>query len=481
MKLFVTITIFTLFLIFFITQSLAPFTDDSFWFLGLSASLNHGVGFVLFGVVHDKYPVGFPLLLHVFSFVSSDLELVGKLVSGLFGVGCVIVVYFLSLVLFEKKVALLASLLCVLFLPFVFFSSVVLSESTFIFFYLLSILFLYLFLRDNRSHWLFALVTCLCLSLLIKVSALFVLWCPIALVLIITFLKNREFRKNYGFRLLGSLGLFLLILGGWLLWRLRVFGGLSSGYVGEVVQNGVGWNWQYLWQFAWWVTLPVFLCGILGLYCYRREKFGSVIVLFFACFFVLQFLWWSFDLRYLLPSAILFMIFASKGFVQLCNFQNGQRTIVCVGLFCLLVSGLVFNFVSGFREDVVLSNRLLVVKQMGLFLNASNVRELTLVGGLATYGFYVDARNFVSINSLGNYSNAFKYILDRKVRYLVFDDVLTYQYQEFQFLNSSSKLIVKDYGEKKIVFSELKRFEAFGHVSKLFEVSTFIASNKTSK
>lgn len=86
------------------------------------------------------YPPLYPLLIGLCSLACPDLELCGRLVSAFFGALLVLPLFFIARWAFGVKTALISSLLAAFYPNLCQFSSAVLSESTFLFLFLLGLL-----------------------------------------------------------------------------------------------------------------------------------------------------------------------------------------------------------------------------------------------------------------------------------------------------------------------------------------------------
>ena len=86
------------------------------------------------------YPPFYPLLTGLCSLLCPDLELCGRLVSAFFGALVIFPIFFIARWAFGVKTALISSLMAAFYPNLCQFSSAVLSESTFLFLFLLGLL-----------------------------------------------------------------------------------------------------------------------------------------------------------------------------------------------------------------------------------------------------------------------------------------------------------------------------------------------------
>jgi len=102
-------------------------------YLQLGASFAQGS---LKDVLHPFWPPMYPILIGVFSWLISDYELAGRLVSILTGSLIVLPIFILAKHVFDRKIALGAIALVAIYPPFAFGSTTALTESTYTFFLL---------------------------------------------------------------------------------------------------------------------------------------------------------------------------------------------------------------------------------------------------------------------------------------------------------------------------------------------------------
>ncbi len=153
---------------------------------------------------------------HVYPVFS--IEFYGRLITALFSLFIIAVLYYLALKENSRIAAIIAALVYAIFPFFVFFSRVILPETTSLSLAFLSIFFLYLFSESKKSKlpvlWFYLSLLFFSLSLLVKPPALFY---GIALLALLY--------KKYGFSLIKKPHTYLYFILGILpfaLWRLYI-------------------------------------------------------------------------------------------------------------------------------------------------------------------------------------------------------------------------------------------------------------------
>lgn len=115
-------------------QAAPHIESDGVSYVTAGARLANGQGF------SGIYPPFYPFLTGRCALLCSDLELSGRLVSAVFGALLIFPIFFMARWAFGQKVALISCLLAVFYPNLCQFSSAVLSESTFLFLFLLGLI-----------------------------------------------------------------------------------------------------------------------------------------------------------------------------------------------------------------------------------------------------------------------------------------------------------------------------------------------------
>ena len=139
---------FLLLFLFFISKIIVLFYQNNIWW---DSAVYVGMGKYIFswgnaGLWEASRPLVWPLILGFFWKLGFDIIVMGKLLVLLFGIGTIILTYLIAHELFDKKIALLSSLLLIFSPTFFLFNSVMLAGIPSAFFFLLGF---YLFIKKH--------------------------------------------------------------------------------------------------------------------------------------------------------------------------------------------------------------------------------------------------------------------------------------------------------------------------------------------
>lgn len=118
----------------FLIQAQPHIESDGVSYAGSGAQLIEGRGF------SGIYPPFYPFMIGLFSLWFGDLELSGRLVSALYGAFLIFPLFFMARWAFGNKVALISCLLALAYPNLCQFSCAVISESTFMFLFMLGLI-----------------------------------------------------------------------------------------------------------------------------------------------------------------------------------------------------------------------------------------------------------------------------------------------------------------------------------------------------
>ena len=129
--------------LFFISNLIIIFFQKNVWW---DAAVYVGMGKYIFslgnaGLWEASRPIIWPLILGFFWKLNLDVILFGKIISLIFSVGVLLMTYLIAKVIFDKKIALLSTLLLAFTSTFFFFSKLMLSGIVSTFFILVAIYF----------------------------------------------------------------------------------------------------------------------------------------------------------------------------------------------------------------------------------------------------------------------------------------------------------------------------------------------------
>lgn len=126
--------------------------DDAANYAVLGKNLIEGRGFVgISGQIDSFSSPLYPFFIGIFYLFIKNLELAGRLVSVLFGTLLIVPVYFLSKRIYNKKVAIISSILVVFYFVLIQYSIEVLSESMYTFLLAVGVLIGYIALVEQKN------------------------------------------------------------------------------------------------------------------------------------------------------------------------------------------------------------------------------------------------------------------------------------------------------------------------------------------
>ena len=126
------------------------YTSDAYSYDTIAANLLEGKGFVYDGLYARRGPA-YPLFLAVVYVVSGRSYVAVRFVQAIIGALTSIIIYLLGKRLFNKKTGLTASLISVLYYPFILQPAYLLTEVLFTFLLVLSMTF-FSYYHINRKH-----------------------------------------------------------------------------------------------------------------------------------------------------------------------------------------------------------------------------------------------------------------------------------------------------------------------------------------
>jgi 4-amino-4-deoxy-L-arabinose transferase-like glycosyltransferase len=181
---------------------------DSGYLLAIGKNIVTGHGPTLGGHPHYRYPLAYPALAGVFYLIIGNLEAAGHALSFVAGLGAITVVYIICARVYNRKTALIASLLLAINPLFISISTAALAEGLYAFAYAGFILGIFLLLK--RPDWRLALLTGLVAGVVYLTRAEGFLFLPLGFaVLLIAWWRGKH-------RLILSGPALCLFLAGWL-------------------------------------------------------------------------------------------------------------------------------------------------------------------------------------------------------------------------------------------------------------------------
>ncbi len=211
-----------------------PFTNsDGVLYAWIGGNLADGYGYTIAeGIsLSDSrawHVPGYPVMLALFYKLLGRGLIASKLPAFIFGVMTVVLLYRMCLRLFDRGVALMASLLLAIHPQFIFFSAEVMAESMYVFFLTL---FIYLIVRNPPSTSGNYLITGIVAGLCYLMRTAGILTIPL-FVLYHLYVHRSSALKRFGL----FLGGFLLMAVPWWLWSRLEYGAAFSAEQNTLIQ-----------------------------------------------------------------------------------------------------------------------------------------------------------------------------------------------------------------------------------------------------
>jgi len=308
-------------------------TDADLWW---DSSVYVGMGKYIYtygevGLFEDSRPLVWPLMLGFIWNLGLDIVFFGKLMVLLFGIGIVILTYLIAYQLFDKKIALISSLLIAFSPTFFLFNSVMFAGIPSTFF---SMLGLYWFIKGNQSlSGLFFGIAFMTRFFQILIII------PVYLFFIYVIYKKKSTIKKF----LISLLFFIIPLVPFLIFNFIVYNNPVYPFQLQI----------YMTQFTGWIFHQPFgfyfsnlvkenvlvLFSILGIiFIFRNEKFTKFIIPFIFLFaFILFNLSEHKEIRFLLQIFPFLYILTSYGIVKFSDMFKTHKNIL---LFIIILIGI---------------------------------------------------------------------------------------------------------------------------------------------
>ena len=326
-----------------------PFNEGLWWdeavYLGLGKSLT-GWGYSLdpVNVVESYRPPAFSFFISYLSFSVFLVRIFVVLVSIL----AVFSLYYLTKLLFDKKTALWSSLFMSTNFLFVFFTSKALTESLFILFFTLSIIFFIKWQNNKKKLYLMSSAIISSLAFLTRYLGIILI---ISYIIYFLYLILKENRKSNIKNLVLFLVPFFIILIPWFLLNLIYFNGIFSGFEMNFKIYASTLSTDFLssvLDFSY-LLIVVNIFMVIGFFFafrnYRKMQ-GSYLILLISVFsIILFFVLPHKEIRYLLSFLPVYSIISAFGLVKILDAVKGRgKNLISFGvifvILLILISGL---------------------------------------------------------------------------------------------------------------------------------------------
>jgi|TARA_Y100000310_G_scaffold345860_1_gene471644 4-amino-4-deoxy-L-arabinose transferase-like glycosyltransferase len=284
------------------------------------------------GLYESSRPLIWPLILGFFWKLGLDVIFFGKLLVLLFGIGIIILTYLISYQLFNKKTALLSSLLLSFSPTFFLFNSIVFTGVPSTFFSMFGI---YLFIQKNYSLSGLFFGTAF-MTRFFQISVII----PIYLFFIYLICKKQSTLRKF----LISISFFSLPIIPYLISNLILYNSLIHPFqLQAYMTKFTGWIFHQPFSFYFLNLIKeniLLLFSILGIvFIFKNEKLNKFIIPFVFLFtFIPYNLALHKEMRLLLPVFPLLYILTSYGIIKSSNLFKNHKNII---LLIIVLIGLV--------------------------------------------------------------------------------------------------------------------------------------------
>ncbi len=291
---------------------------DEAVYLGLAKNMVAGEGYSINGGDESFRPPLFPYLLSAFY----PNESLMKIVSPIFGIASVAAVFFLAKEIYDKKTALISSMLLASSQIYIYFGQKILTETVFATLFTLLMLFVYLAFEKNKKMFLIPAAAIFALSVMTKYTAV-IIFPAIALYLAYKILMKGEkknvmktiFSKEFAI----SIFAFLIVLSPWMYFNYAKHGDMLWSMKEEVSRVGPEfysgpWN-TYLSSWTELFGVSALFAIPLALYLKKKDSFviaTAIVILVFFSFAIERK-----ELRYIVAFLPVYYVAFAAGFSRL--------------------------------------------------------------------------------------------------------------------------------------------------------------------
>lgn len=398
------------------------YSNQGYWwdeavYLGLAKNIYDGKGYYInAGQESFRAPL-FPYLIYVLWKIFGVSESIVRLIPVLFALLSIPTTYFLAKKIYNKEIAVWASLILATTHMFLFYGLKLLTETIFMTFFALSLLLYYLGIEKNRKMLLLAGIV-MALTFLTRYMG-YVL--PI-LYAIYPLTKKRKIAVQIfsnKFYWLGAF-LFIVLLIPWFWMSYVNYGSPIEAMFVEGSTVTTGWyieGWNY--YFAHWIEI----FGLVGLFAVPaiiyvifkiREQGNAFLLLIISAIMIFFMTLPRKEMRYLISFLPTFAIFFALGAVELKKWLKKNLIIdVFVIVFCAI------NFVAGIQMIQYDMQGGYALKQAGLYLRSAVSPTDEIMSQNMPILFYTTGRQIVYFPVNENQLN--ETITKNNVKYIVIE------------------------------------------------------------
>lgn len=322
-KLFIVFSFALILRLLFLNWNSAEYTDSIF-FMTMFAKVRS-----------SAWPPLYPALIQAFNLLFRDLELSGKLISIIAGAMTVLPIFYLGRKIYDEQTGLYAALLFSVTPVALRWNIRVMTDSMFVFLFLLSLWYLLEFYSNYDRNKLILSTFISGLAIATKYQGLVLL--PLLVVAFLIYIRKNGWRKVFP------------VLGGWVSWLIVIFWLYHQGceqwsHYQKSMQTTPGYAplicaETYLTILPYILTYPVFIFTCYGLFKSKNQKlFLAISGYLIVALLIAHSFYYSFQTRYWLSIIPILLILAAYGITSLK--EKSRRIVLTICILCSLIFSL---------------------------------------------------------------------------------------------------------------------------------------------
>jgi 4-amino-4-deoxy-L-arabinose transferase-like glycosyltransferase len=384
--------------------------QDSFWYARLGENLATGKGFTLDGInPHAQYPIGLPLLIVPFFFLTGSAPTAGIILMFLLSLASIILAYLIGKEI-NSTTGIISTILLSSHNLFIFNSMSVMTESAFMFF---SVLGLYLFMKSyEKRSLIIPSIICITFSILIRYDGFFL----IVPMVFYMFYRKKDFDDFFfSKKTFIAIGIGIAIVGAWLLRNWISLGGpfkqAFTSYAHDPLTLRLFLSFFILFFKTGYLFPILALLGIFFVIFKVKNIQLKTFLVWALTYMALHAWWWARALRFYGQILIILCLFGAIALNELYKlFPRNKKKLakIILGiLVILIVLEQLFIFSSGIinhESTIDTLNRYNPIKQASEYANQNLPEDAIYVfPEYVVYTEFLDKKNLLDYNSGLNY------------------------------------------------------------------------------
>ena len=334
--------------IFYISSYKGYWWDEAVY-LGLAKNIQNGQYQINIGDESNRAPF-YPLIISLFSMGDASL----RALSMIFGAASILVVYLFTKKLYDRKTAVISSLLLATSNMFLFYSQKILTESLFALIFTGALFSFYLGMEKDKKY---LILTGVLTGLAFLTRYPGIILIPIFVIYMVTKVilsknKIKEISRLITKELILGIIIFLLVLTPWIIMSQNIYhdplGALKDQFSKMPVEYAPG-PWYYyirhsfeIFGFVMIFSIPALIYVIL----HRKKQNLFILISILAVLLLFSFVIARKELRYLISFSPLFYIFAAIGVTKFSKWFKKEKIVL--GFVLLLC---IFSLVSAIQSS----------------------------------------------------------------------------------------------------------------------------------